>query len=200
MEQTDELFQKLFSRIKDDSILFFDLDGTLVHTDHANLLSYIKAIQMENPSGTNLTYNPLYRINRTTLNNIIPNLSEDKYQSIVRSKEECYKNFLHETRLNHRVSNILSVYSDITRTVLVTNCREERAKLILNHHGLTDKFDDCFYRGLNKTGNKINKFLNAIDAIGISAEHIIVFENEQSEMDDAVSAGINPSNIINVNI
>ena len=32
-------------RIKADSILFFDLDGTLVDTDYANFLSYKKAIE-----------------------------------------------------------------------------------------------------------------------------------------------------------
>lgn len=35
----------LSSVISDDTVLFFDLDGTLIDTDYANYLAYEKAIQ-----------------------------------------------------------------------------------------------------------------------------------------------------------
>lgn len=35
--------------IDSNHILFFDLDGTLVHTDYSNYLAYKKALELVNP-------------------------------------------------------------------------------------------------------------------------------------------------------
>ena len=88
------------NNITSDTILFFDMDGTLIDTNFANFLSYKKAIYSVTKSDHNLTYNADKRFNRSILKNAVLNLTETEYDSIIREKEEYYNDFLHETKLN----------------------------------------------------------------------------------------------------
>jgi beta-phosphoglucomutase-like phosphatase (HAD superfamily) len=44
----------------------------------------------------------------------------------------------------------------------------------------------------------VNKFQNAISVLGISPKSVIVFENEEAEIMDALNAGIQVINKINL--
>lgn len=186
MQQTNEVTQD----ITVDSILFFDMDGTLIDTDLANFLSYKKAINSVIKSDHNLTYNPDKRFSRSNLNNAVPNLTESEYERIIQEKEEYYNDFIHETKLNTEIANILFKYSKTNKTVLVTNCRKDRAMTTLKYFGLDDKFSNIFCREFDDNGNKINKFQNAILKLGVPPNFVIAFENEESEIADAQKAGI----------
>jgi len=131
--------------IKVDTVLFFDLDGTLVDTNLANFLSYKKAIHSVTKSGHSLIYNPDKRFDRSYLKNAVQNLNESEYEKIIQEKEEYFTEFLHEIKLNTKITDILFKYSKTNKTVLVTNCREERALTILNYFGLAEKFCNIFY-------------------------------------------------------
>lgn len=195
MEKSNGAMQSLEAKISANTVLFFDLDGTLVDTNLANFLSYKKAIQFVTKLGEDLTYFPNQRFNRSMLKNILPNLTENEYEKIIREKELCYKDFLQENKLNKTVTEILFKYSKTNMTVLVTNCRKDRALTTLNFFGLTDTFSNIFFREVGENQGKINKYINAISRLGISASSIIVFENEKAEINDAIIAGINESNI-----
>lgn len=175
--------------IASDSILFFDLDGTLIDTDYANFLSYREAVKTVLQNDFDLSYNPHQRFNRSLLRCTIPNLTEKELKLIIEEKEKCYNNYLSETQLNREIVEILSNHFGKNRTVLVTNCRKDRALSTLLHHGLTDKFNDFFFRQIDENG-KINKFQNAIINLGISPDLVIAFENEENEIKDAINAGI----------
>ncbi len=185
-------------RINSADVLFFDMDGTLVNTNFGNYLSYKKAIQSVTQSETDIPYNPSQRFNRDVLKNAIPNLTETEYERIIQEKEQYYNDYLPETKLNKMIADILVKYSKTNRTVLVTNCREDRALLTLNYYGLTDKFSNIFYRQIADNVNRINKYENAISCLNISAQSVIVFENEKPEIDDALLAGIPIQNIISI--
>jgi beta-phosphoglucomutase-like phosphatase (HAD superfamily) len=182
--------QNINSRITAKTVLFFDMDGTLVDTNYANFLSYKKAIQTVTNSEQDLNYNPDKRFNRSNLKNAVPNLTETEYEKIIQEKEEYYNDFLHETILNKKVADILAKYSKTNKTVLVTNCRQERALTTLIHFGLADKFSDIFYRQFSDNEEKINKFQNAISKLGVPPNLVIAFENEEAEIADAKKAGI----------
>ena len=192
MKQTKDTTKNVINKITTDTILFFDMDGTLVDTDYANFLSYRKAIFSITKSDQNLTYNPDRRFNRSILKSIIPNLTEAEYEKIIKEKEEYYNDFLHETKLNTEISNILFKYYRTNKTVLVTNCRKDRAITTLKHFELEDKFSNIFCREFGDS--KINKFQNAISKLSVSPNLVIAFENEETEIADAKKAGIQTIN------
>ncbi|WP_299385684.1 HAD hydrolase-like protein [uncultured Lacinutrix sp.] len=186
--------------IQKDNILFFDMDGTLVDTDYANLLSYKKAIQslIKAENKINIEFNPNERFNRASLKIAIPNLTETEFEKIIKQKEENYKEYLSETKLNKPLVDILLKHHKTNKTVLVTNCREDRALITLSYHNLTDKFSNIFFRKVSENKKRINKYKNAISSLSLSAQTVIVFENETLEIEDAILAGIFAKNIIKI--
>lgn len=190
MGQENEEQKNIDVKIKADTVLFFDMDGTLIDTNLANFLSYKKAINSVTKSNNDLTFNPEKRFNRSNLKITISNLTETEYERIIQEKEEYYDDFLHETKIIAEVVDILFKYSKSHKTVLVTNCRQERAMKTLNYFGLADKFSNIFCREFSDNDQKINKFQNAISKLGVPPNFVIAFENEESEIADAQKAGI----------
>ena len=188
--QKKQLLNFAITKIRCYTVLFFDLDGTLVETDYANFLSYQKAVHEVAKSDKPLVFSPTKRINRTNLKVVVPGLSKYEYDKIVQIKEQCYNDFLHETKLIDEIANLLFSYSETNKTVLVTNCRKERAMAILDYHNLTSKFSNIFCRQKISTGQKINKYEYAVSALKISPKEVIAFENEAAEILDAHNAGI----------
>jgi beta-phosphoglucomutase-like phosphatase (HAD superfamily) len=186
--------QKL--NIRENNIIFFDMDGTLVDTDFANFLSYKKAIQSFIQPNNEIEFNPNERFNRALLKIAVPNLTDTEYKKIIQKKEDNYKEHLSKTKLNKSVVDILIKYFKTNKTVLVTNSREDRALMILDYHNLSDKFSNIFFRNISDNGNRINKYINAISSLDLSAQTVIVFENERPEIEDAILAGIPIENII----
>lgn len=177
-------------KILPESVLFFDMDGTLVDTNLANFLAYKKAITTVTQINHGISYNPFERFNRSNLKRVVPNLTESDYEKIIKVKEECFKDYLSDTKLNSTTVDILLKYSKTHKVVLVTNCRKDRVFTTLDHFGLTDQFHHIFYRKFSNNEEKINKFQNAITALNILPDKVIAFENEESEIDDARIAGI----------
>ncbi len=183
------------SKIRIETILFFDLDGTLVETDYANFLAYNKAIK--SVLNKSIIFNPNERFTREKLFSIFTNLTKTEIVRIIERKEMYYKEYLTETKLNETIYQVLNKYHKTNRTFLVTNCRKNRALLTLRHHNIEDKFEKLFYRQFNKN-KKVNKFKNAISDLNITPHKIILFENEQAEILDAIDSGIPPENIITI--
>lgn len=176
--------------ITSDIVLFFDMDGTLIDTNYANFLAYKKAIVVVTKSDYNLVFNPDQRFNRNNLKNVIPNLTELEYENITQAKEQYYNDFLHETKLCKEVIDILFRYSKTNHTVLVTNSLKDRAMMMLNYFGLANHFDNIFCRELVNDCKGANKFSTAITKLGVLPSSIIAFENEKTEIFNAIQAGI----------
>jgi beta-phosphoglucomutase-like phosphatase (HAD superfamily) len=183
-------------RITKDTILFFDMDGTLVDTNFANYLSYKMAIR--SVVQMDIAYNPNERFSRVSLKRIAPNQAEKDYDMIIRQKEANYKDYLSQTKLNKSVADILLNYFKTNKTVLVTNCREDRAIMTLNYHELADKFSNLFFRQTSESENRINKYKNAMTSLRLTAQNVLVFENEKKEIEDAILAGISVNNILSI--
>jgi beta-phosphoglucomutase len=119
MNEEKAEIQIIDNKITKDTVLFFDMDGTLVDTNLANFLSYKKAILSVTKLDHDLTYNSDKRFNRSSLKNAVPNLTENEYEKIIQEKEEYYNDFLHETKLIVETADILIKYFKTNKTVLV---------------------------------------------------------------------------------
>lgn len=178
------------NKIKADTILFFDMDGTLIETNFANFLAYQHAIISVTNLDTKLSYDKDQRFNRSLLRTSIPNLTETEYESIIKRKDKYYFAIMNETKLNTAIVDILIKYSRTNKSILVTKCRCDRAMATLKHFGLAKYFTSIFCRELSDGNRKINKYENAIYKLKIPPKSVIAFENEQNEIEDAKIAGI----------
>lgn len=182
-------------QIDNKSILFFDMDGTLIDTDYANFLSYKKAIQKVIDLDYDSSYYFHKRFTRNTIKKIFPNINQIDFEKIIEQKNKLYKNYLFKTKLNNLFVEILEKYSKTNITVLVTHSHKDRAVMILKYHRILDKFSHKFYQQDGDKGS-VNKFEYALKYLDIPATSIIVFENEDIEINKAITAGISMKNII----
>ena len=146
----------------------------------------------------NISYDPNKRFNREVLKSVIPNLGEKEYKKIIQEKERYFGNFLPKTKLNKFIADILLKYSKTNKCVLITNCRKDRALITLDYFELTDKFSNIFYRQLDDNETKINKYQSTISYLNVLPRVVIVFENEKSEISDAIEAGVPDKNIFSI--
>lgn len=189
---------KLNLEINTNTVLLFDMDGTLVDTDFANFLSYKNAIKLVIDHEEKIQYNFNKRFNRSTLKSILPKLNESEFEKIIEIKEKNYKDYLIHTKLNKTIADILLQYSKSNSTILVTNCREDRALATLDYYNLTDKFSKLLFRQISSSGERINKYKNAISSLNLATQSVMVFENENKEIEDAIMAGIPINNILSL--
>jgi FMN phosphatase YigB (HAD superfamily) len=187
------------SKISNNTVLFFDLDGTLVDTDYANFLSYKCAIEKIIGKSVLLEFDPNIRFNRTILKTKFPNFDSNILAKIIQAKEILYQDFLPKMQIIPHTTDILLKYTEPNKTVLVSNCRANRVTEILNYYNITDKFNHIFCRQSFDDKTRSNKYSNALANLNIFPQSVIVFENEKNEIHDAIKAGIPIRNIIEFN-
>ncbi|AZA90548.1 Uncharacterised protein [Chryseobacterium nakagawai] len=194
-------FNSLFDfllKINNASVLFFDMDDTLIYTNFANYLSYYEAIKRVVTTKINIpSYNPKERFNRNNIYSFLPNLNPSQYKDIINVKKQIYPQYLCETILNTTIADILKLYYNTNRIVLVTNSSKERAKKTLEYHKISNLFTEKIYQE-ELERKDINKYKNAINTLKIKPSSILVFENEKTEIVSAELAGIPKENIFNI--
>lgn len=177
--------------------VFCDMDGTLVDTDYANYLSYRRAV-IEATCGTHDIEFTDERLNRESLKTRLPSLTADQLEVIISLKTKYFTKFLSETRLNTVLAHLITKHRGKNKIVLVTCCREKRAVEVLEYH----KLFECFTRlicweALPHDGQS-NKYESAISLMGVSQEAVLVFENDNTGVEQAELAGVPRSNIYRV--
>jgi len=178
-------------------VVFCDLDGTLIGTDHANYLSYKKAV-LEVTHGMHGVQHSAERLNRESMKKQLPHLSDEEYENIVRLKAQYFPEFLSETRVNKSLAGLVRKFSGKSKTVLVTCCRKKRAMEMLRHHKLREFFSrQICWEDLPRGGSS-NKYENALNLTRTNPAAVIVFENDVANVEEAVLAGVPRRNVISV--
>lgn len=181
-------------KIREDSILLFDMDGTLIETDYANFLAYQKAL-MESNVKYKIDFDSNIRFNRETLVQLFPNLTSAELRNIAQLKNKYYYEYLTETSIIPYTHDILKKHAKTHRIILVTASRNARALATLDYHNIIHLFDDyCFKQESSK-----NKFELFSKQFTINLDQAILFENEEREVQNAINIGIKTQNIFNPN-
>ena len=195
MRQANEIMQILDQKIYNNSILIFDLDGTLVNSNYANFLSYQRAIQLVLNTKIKFPHCCDERFTRKTLTKKIPELNDIECEKIIELKNKIYSEHLNNIDLNVLAAKILNKYFKTNKLILATNSRKERAIMVLRHYELMDMFEYKFYK---EDVNETNKFEYVLTTLGIPPLSAIIFENEKSEINAAIHSGIPNENIFSI--
>lgn len=166
--------------------IVFDLDGTLIDTDMANNLSYKKAVY------DILGYQIAEGCKRLTRETIQLMFNIDSYtmQKIIADKECLFPNYLNRT--STLSGYYLLRHLKAPSVILLTNARQRRAKLLLDYYNLHNSFSRIYYR---EDYSGISKFEYLIQTVGINSTGVILFENEDNMIQEAIRLGIPPKNI-----
>ena len=187
--------EEIINKIINKKLLIFDLDGTLVNTDEVNLLAYKDAIQKILDIDLALLHENEERFTREKLCSIIPNLQSQEYEKIIEMKNSVYENYLHKSKVNIFVLKIIDKFSKTNKIILATNSHKDRANMVLRYHGLTNSFDNIFYKEDYK--NQRNKFEHVFSCLNIYDPSLaLIFEDDVNEISKAKLLGIPDENIV----
>ena len=175
-------------------IIVFDLDGTLIDSDLANFLSYKAAAMHVLSCQVKMNFDPDIRITREKLAKIIPGICDIQLARIVAQKERMYPQYLSKTTVNMQLVDIIE-RSKRKELILATNGRRSRADMLLDHHGLTDKFVGKIYWDAE---DQRDKYMRLGPGTLKEDRSIVVFENDTNDIKSAIACGIRADQIINV--
>lgn len=167
-------------------IFVFDLDGTLVDTDEANSLAYQKSIRDITDKQIPLDGR---RITRESLKKIL-NDDDGIIGRIVSRKEAIFMNYLDKTIPLPALK--LVQYLTCVNVVLLTSARRERAISVLEYHHAKSFFNNMYFR---EDYGEMTKFEYLRTQLTMNLSDIILFENEQEMIKEAVIQGIPSRNI-----
>lgn len=183
--------------IKPNTIFFYDMDGTLIDTDYANFLAYKQAIEQVTKKEVALTFKPNERFTRNQLYEIVGDLTIGQYAEIIKAKEQFYKTNVSNVKVNSSLLTILNQTATTHKSYIVTNATKDRAAYTLNYTGVVNQFESII--SIEEDKEKLgNKYLLAISKLKVNPAFVVVFENEDKEIANAIQAGILKSNIVKV--
>lgn len=172
--------------------VFFDLDGTLVDTHHANYSAYSQALC---EIGVELTYEAFqtsigHQAN-TFLRWFAPGLSDEVYQQIAQRKAELYQETAKESVANVHLVDHLHYLKKSHKIILVTTAKRQNAMAVLRYHGLADSFDHIISAedvSISKPSAECYKL--ALKICDIKPTEALAFEDSQPGVEAAEKAGI----------
>lgn len=185
----------LKDKISSEHLLIFDLDGTLIHTDEVNFLSYKEAIQKVKKMDIDFLCEHDGRFTRREIYLVIKHLSIAEYKNIIKIKDDVYHKYLHKSKIDNFILKMIIEFSQKNKIILATNSHKDRANMVLEYHKLKNLFDYKFYKEDYKNNNK---FLHSLDNLNIEPKLAMVFENDDNEIKKAILCGIPDKNIIKV--
>lgn len=194
VSKASQLCQTHALDIPSGSIIFCDMDGTLVDTDEANFRAYLKAVQ-EATNGMGVLKPTGERLDLERLTKQLQFLTSDELDVIRVLKAQYYGNFLDTTKLNDRLVQIISEHRLHSKIILVSGCKKARVEQVLKHHNIFEYFTRFICREALIDENPVRKYETAIKLIAADPNIVFVFENDKLQAQHAKHAGIPKKNI-----
>lgn len=169
-----------------------DLDGTLVETDNANFLAYKEAI--EEVMGVSIV-SKKGRFTKENIRDVCPQISDDELKTVVKCKNDVFEKYLCETTPKFDVVALVEKMSERCQVILCSNSNSRRGNDVLAYHNLDRLFNKKYYNilPLNK-----NKYIKVLSLYNITSKDVLVIENDEADIIDAINAGILTEQIIDV--
>ena len=174
--------------------LLFDLDGTLAETTSVHHQAWAKALR---PYGYDITWQ-FYRdkisgrLPFEVISDLLPGLSPEEGQALLEAKEADFRERAHALKpLPGLVGFIASNRKKGVKVSLVTNAPKENVLAVLRILGLEDAFDPVILAeevGIGKPNPA--PYQSALEALGVSADEAVAFEDSPSGIASSVAAGI----------
>lgn len=187
-----QFYKNLDCYVKPESVFIFDMDGTLVNSDIANFNAYSEALS---PT-INLAQRYIAgRITRASLSEL--GVSRTMQCSIVSKKREVYSKYLKDTIKMPLACKILEIVSKTNMTILATQSEKQRAIDTLQYHNLHAKFTYSVFRE-DLQEEQQNKYAHVVQKYNLNPQDVFVFEDNEIEIANALTAGIPQKNIISL--
>lgn len=194
MVNGSEAREEWLAKAERAGIIVFDLDGTLVDSDHSNFLAYKDAVMHVLPKHVEFDFSQGIRITREVLKVLIPSITDKQLEDISSHKERVYHKYVSETKVDPQLIEIVA-RSQGKEVVLATNSRRCRAEMLLGYHGLIEKFSRKIYKD---AGDQRDKYARLMVEIPKERMPILVFENDGNAIESAIACGIDINQIIDV--
>lgn len=172
--------------------LLFDLDGTLIHTQEANLNAYNFALLEYGLKFSSEEFKSTNGMDsREFLVRIFPHLTNPEIDKIREIKASVYHKFFLSTYLNKTLSNLIDSSLGDKRLGIVTTGKKLNVLEILEFHNIKEKFD-LIVTGDDTVNPKPSPdpYLKAIEILDLLPSQILVFEDSQIGCNSAIAAGL----------
>lgn len=187
-----QFYKNLDCYVKPETVFIFDMDGTLVNSDIANFNAYSEALS---PT-INLAQRYIAgRITRASLSEL--GVSRNMQESVISQKREIYNKYLKDTIKMPLACKILEIVSKTNITILATQSEKQRAIDTLQYHNLLANFTHSVFRE-DLQEEQQNKYAHVVQKYNLNPQDIFVFEDNEIEIANALTAGIPQKNIISL--
>lgn len=187
-----QFYKNLDCYVKPESVFIFDMDGTLVNSDIANFNAYSEALS---PT-INLAQRYIAgRITRASLSEL--GVSRNMQESVISQKREIYNKYLKDTIKMPLACKILEIVSKTNMTILATQSEKQRAIDTLHYHNLLANFTHSVFRE-DLQEEQQNKYAHVVQKYNLNPQDVFVFEDNEIEIANALTAGIPQKNIISL--
>lgn len=175
--------------------LFFDLDGTILDTDAIHMANWLEVLR---PHGVDVDMD-LYKeklsggnSSREIIDELLPDLSQEEKEKLVEREESGYRSRLTQTGPITGLSDFIEeARSRGISIALVSNAPKEDARNSLEGLGLKEAFEPMIFAedvGVEKPDPA--PYEAALEALEISPEEALAFEDSPTGIGGAVEAGI----------
>jgi len=174
--------------------LLFDIDGTLVDTDHIHLIAFNTVTSDYGVSVDAETYKAVVsgRVNDVVLKELLPHVPVSEHEAIGRRKEALFREMASEMKPLAGLMELLDWADTVKlRYAAVTNAPRENATLVLSSIKATERFSGLVIaEDLAHPKPHPLPYLTGLQRLNGDAIRSVAFEDSRTGISSAHAAGL----------